>query len=65
MYGKTTQALLGETNPTLKLLDCSLYVRKVKLSTNLLNAHGRALQMSRAIYPIERPIIKVLNLPSG
>ena len=63
--GKPTQALLGETNPTLKLLDCSLFVRKVKLSTNLLNAHGRALQMSRAIYPIERPIIKVLNLPSG
>ena len=51
--------------PILNLAEVSLFVRKVKLSPNLLNAHARALQISKAIYPIKRSIIKVINLPAA
>ena len=63
--GKPAEGALLSTDPKLKILDISLFARKVKLSANLLNAHARALQESKAIYPIERPIVKVINLPSA
>ena len=71
LMGKSARAAgtnitaLPAAHPKLELNDVSLFVRKVKLSPNLLNAHARALQMTKAIYPIKRPIIKVINLPSG
>ena len=58
-------AALAEANPKYNLNEVSLFVRKVKLSPNLLNAHARALQISKAIYPIKRSIVKVVNLPAN
>ena len=55
----------NDTFPQIKILDMCLYVEKVKFSPQLLNAHEKQLQTQRAVYPIKRPIIKVLNLPSG
>src|SRR5260370_13081442 len=47
------------TQPKLELSDISLFVRKVKLSPNLLSAHAKALQISNAIYPIKRSVVRV------
>ena len=65
VMGRDAQLALGRTDPKFQLLDISLFVRKVKLSPTLLIAHAKALQISRAVYPIRRPIIKVVNLANG
>ena len=59
------QPALDATDPKLNLTEVSVFVRKVKLAPNLLNAHAKALQLSKATYPIKRSLIKVLNLPAG
>ena len=67
-YAMGSAAVAGgaaAAEPILNLSEVSLFVRKVKLSPNLLNAHARALQISKAIYPIKRSIIKVINLPAA
>ena len=67
-YAMGSAAVAGgaaAAEPILNLSEVSLFVRKVKLSPNLLNAHARALQLSKAIYPIKRSIIKVINLPAA
>lgn len=51
--------------PKLKLLDASIFVRKVKLAPSLLAAHAKALQHSPAKYPIKRTDLKFINLPTG
>lgn len=56
---------LDATTPKLELTDISLFVRRVKLSPNLLNYHAKYLQHSKAIYPIKRSLIKVVNLPAN
>ena len=56
---------LVAADPRLNLTDVSVFVRKVKLSPNLLNAHARALRLSKAIYPIKRSLVKVVNLPAN
>ena len=56
---------LDATEPKFQLLDISLFARKVKLSPNLLNAHARAIQISKAVYPIKRPVMKIVNLPAN
>ena len=53
------------TNPKIQLSDISLFVRKVKLAPSLLSAHAKALQISNAIYPIKRSIVRILNLPAN
>src|SRR5260370_19766559 len=53
------------TQPKLELSDISLFVRKVKLAANLLSAHAKALQISNAIYPIKRSVVRVFNLPAN
>src|SRR6266700_4166206 len=50
---------LDATEPKFQLLDISLFARKVKLSPNLLNAHARAIQISKAVYPIKRPVMNI------
>ena len=52
-------------HPILDLTNMSLFVRKVKLTPNLMNAHALALQKTKAIYPIKRSIVKVHNLPAN
>ena len=51
--------------PKLNLIDISIYARKVKVNQEILEAHNEAIKLGRAIYPIKRGIIKVLNLPAG
>lgn len=57
--------LTNDTHPVFKLNNIQIYVRKVKINANLLIAHAKALQIAKAKYPIKRPEIKVINLPSG
>lgn len=61
--GTAAEATVKATEPKLKILDVSLFVRKVQISKSVLAAHERALQTSRALYPIKRSLIKVFNLP--
>ena len=65
-----TQAVAGppavaEVHPKLVLNNVSLFVRKVKLATNLLNAHALALRTNKAIYPIKSSGVKIFNLPAA
>ncbi len=56
---------LDATTPKVILSEASLFVRKVKLTPNLLNAHAKALQLTKAVYPIKRSLVKILNLPAA
>lgn len=56
---------LEATTPLLKLLDATLFVRKVKVSPSIIAAHSKALQISKAKYPIKRTEVKTFNLNSG
>ena len=51
--------------PKLNLMDISIFVRKVKVYPQILEAHNEALKISKAIYPIKRSQVKVMNLTSG
>jgi len=55
----------NDTHPLFKILDMSIFVRKVKISPNILNAHAQALRISKAIYPVKRPYIKPISISSG
>lgn len=57
--------VIKATTPKLNLLDISIFARKVKVNSDVLLAHNRALTISKAIYPIKRTVVKVLNMPSG
>lgn len=61
----TNVTALAATSPVLKLIDVSLFVRKVKVSKSILLAHEKVLQTSRALYPIKRSLLKVVNLNTG
>lgn len=47
----------------LKILDATLYVRKIKINPSILIAHARALSTASAKYPITRVDIKAITLP--
>ena len=55
----------GDISPKLHILDASLFIRKVKVSPTLLSAHAKALQITKAKYPIKRTEVKLINLNSG
>jgi hypothetical protein len=61
----TTGTPAPAVEPKLTLSHMSLFVRKVKLSPRLLTAHADLLSKSKAIYPIKRSDIKVVNLPQN
>lgn len=67
MYGKTAQTnpAIPAAEPKLNLTEISIFARKVKVNPNVLIAHNKALQISKAIYPIKRSSVKIINLPSG
>jgi hypothetical protein len=48
-----------------KIIDCKLYVRKVKISSPVFLAHGKALEAGTAKYPIRRVICKTFTIPRG
>ena len=48
-----------------KILDCKLFVRKVKLSPSVFLAHAKGLERSNAKFPIRRVICKTFTVPRG
>ena len=49
----------------MNIMATSLWVRKVKLAQSILMAHGKALMMGNALYPIARCDVKTISLPQG
>lgn len=52
-------------NFKIKIHDCKLFVRKVKLSPSIFVAHAKALEVGNAKYPIRRVICKTYTVPTG
>lgn len=48
-----------------KIHDCKLFVRKVKLSPSVFLAHAKALEVGNAKYPIRRVVCKTFTIPRG
>jgi hypothetical protein len=48
-----------------KIIECKLYVRKVKLSPSIFIAHAKALDRGNAKYPIRRAVCKTFTIPRG
>jgi hypothetical protein len=48
-----------------KILECKLYVRKVKLSPSVFLAHAKALEVGNLKFPIRRAICKTFTVPAG
>ena len=49
----------------IKIHDCKLLVRKIKLSPSVFVAHAKALEVGNAKYPIRRVICKTFTIPRG
>ncbi|XP_069059375.1 transient receptor potential cation channel subfamily M member 2-like [Pleurodeles waltl] len=49
----------------LVILSTSLFVKVVKVSPTVRQAHAKALQLSKAKYTIERVALKILSIPTG
>ena len=49
----------------LRIRDCKIYIRKVKLSPSIFVAHAKALEHGNAKYPIRRVICKTFTVPRG
>ena len=49
----------------IKLHDCKLLVRKVKLSPSIYLAHAKGLEVGNARYPIKRVLTKSFTIPRG
>lgn len=65
---KATFCLVSSVNDAafkVKIHDCKLYVRKVKLSPSVYIAHAKALEVGNAKYPIRRVICKTFTIPRG
>lgn len=48
-----------------KILECILFVRKIKINPSILIAHSKALSIATAKYPITRVDVKTITLPAG
>jgi hypothetical protein len=57
----------SQQQPTykVKIHDCKLFVRKVKLSPSVFVAHAKALEVGHAKYPVRRVICKTFTVPRG
>ena len=49
----------------LKINECKLYVRKIKLSPSVFVAHAKALEIGNAKYPVRRVVCKTYTIPAG
>lgn len=49
----------------IRINDCKLLVRKVKLSPSVFVAHAKALEQGNAKYPIRRVVCKTFTVPRG
>ena len=52
-------------NYKVRISDCKIYVRKVKLSPSVFVAHAKALETGNAKYPLRRVICKTFTVPRG
>ena len=48
-----------------QILDCKIYVRKVKLSPSVFVAHANALERGNVKFPIRRAVCKTFTVPAG
>lgn len=48
-----------------KIHDCKLFIRKVKLSPSIFLAHAKAFEVGNAKYPIRRVVCKTFTIPAG
>ena len=48
-----------------RILECKLYVRKVKLSPSIFLAHAKALEVGNVKFPVRRAICKTFTIPRG
>lgn len=55
----------ANTGATFEILDAELHVRKVKVNSNVVMAHNRALEIATAKYPINRVDVKAITIPTG
>ena len=56
---------VADANFKIKIHDCKLYVRKLKLNPSVFIGHAKALEVSNARYPIKRVICKTFTIPTG
>jgi hypothetical protein len=49
----------------IQIVDCKLYVRKVRLSPSVFVAHAKALEIGNAKYPVNRVVCKTFTVPQG
>ena len=64
---KDSFCLMGAEDATfkVKIHECKLIVRKIRLSPSIFVAHAKALEMGNAKYPIRRAICKTFTVPRG
>ena len=64
---KDSFCLMGAADATFKIriVDCKLHVRKVRLSPSVFVAHAKALEKGNAKYPIKRTVCKTFTIPAG
>ena len=64
---KDAFCLMGANDATfkVKIHECKLIVRKIRLSPSIFLAHAKALEMGNAKYPIRRAICKTFTVPRG
>src|SRR6218665_180695 len=48
-----------------RILECKLYIRKVKLSSSVFLAHAKALEVGNVKGPIRRALCKTFEIPAG
>ena len=48
-----------------KILDCKLYLRTVKISPSVFIAHNKTFEGGIAKYPIRRAVCKTYTIPTG
>src|SRR3984885_11216176 len=49
----------------IRILECKLYVRKVKLSPSVFLAHAKALEAGNVKFPVRRVVCKTFTIPRG
>ena len=64
---KDAFCLMGAKDATfkVKIHECKLIVRKIRLSPSIFLAHAKALEMGNDKYPIRRAICKTFTVPRG
>ena len=68
LRSKDTFCLMSSTPNVgykIKIRECKLFVRKVKLSPSVFLAHAKAFEEGNAKYPINRVICKTFTVPAG